>query len=194
MRLLNTRTKVLEDFSTDIPPYAILFHTWEDAEVGFGTFNDIHFDHAVIWMGGGKFRCPVNKPCATVWDMSGLSLGVTALLLYLVSQVVKYPTGDKAQDTLLPIQAMILVTQWIDFYVLHTPEKDYYRISRPEEKKGSIKDQGWKERLKWAFDLKMTLRGIGWNWQVKNIPPTYPVQSTSYVPLHIPAQTYLTHL
>ncbi|KAF5340107.1 hypothetical protein D9758_013151 [Tetrapyrgos nigripes] len=38
MRLLNTKTLKLEEFFTDIPPYAILSHTWEKEEV---TFKDI---------------------------------------------------------------------------------------------------------------------------------------------------------
>ncbi|KAF5363040.1 hypothetical protein D9758_012636 [Tetrapyrgos nigripes] len=38
MRLLNTKTLRLEEFFDEIPPYAILSHTWEDEEV---TFQDI---------------------------------------------------------------------------------------------------------------------------------------------------------
>ncbi|KAF5340100.1 hypothetical protein D9758_013163 [Tetrapyrgos nigripes] len=38
MRLLNTVTLKLEEFYTDIPPYAILSHTWEKEEI---TFQDI---------------------------------------------------------------------------------------------------------------------------------------------------------
>ncbi|KAF5353800.1 hypothetical protein D9758_010582 [Tetrapyrgos nigripes] len=38
MRLLHTSTLRLEEFYTDIPPYAILSHTWEDGEV---TFQDM---------------------------------------------------------------------------------------------------------------------------------------------------------
>ncbi|KAF5368840.1 hypothetical protein D9758_002896 [Tetrapyrgos nigripes] len=38
MRLLNTKSLKLHEFQTDIPPYAILSHTWEREEV---TFQDI---------------------------------------------------------------------------------------------------------------------------------------------------------
>jgi hypothetical protein len=38
MRLLNTTTLKLTQFSRDVPPYAILSHTWGDEEV---TFQDI---------------------------------------------------------------------------------------------------------------------------------------------------------
>ena len=39
MRLLHTETKILESFNAAPPPYAILSHTWGDAEVTFGDFQ-----------------------------------------------------------------------------------------------------------------------------------------------------------
>jgi hypothetical protein len=45
MRLLNSRTKILEDFDRNIPPYAILSHTWEREEVSFSTLKDDNIDH-----------------------------------------------------------------------------------------------------------------------------------------------------
>ena len=41
MRLLNTRTHRLEEFSSErCPPYAILSHTWGEQEVSFADFNN----------------------------------------------------------------------------------------------------------------------------------------------------------
>jgi hypothetical protein len=51
MRLLNTSTLQLEWFLTDIPPYAILSHTWGEAEV---TFDDIDKPHARNMLGYDK--------------------------------------------------------------------------------------------------------------------------------------------
>ncbi|PMD31381.1 HET-domain-containing protein [Hyaloscypha variabilis F] len=45
MRLLNSRTKVLEDFIGAAPPYAILSHTWEKEEVVFNILSDTNVDH-----------------------------------------------------------------------------------------------------------------------------------------------------
>lgn len=43
MRLVNTQTLELEEFFGDrIPPYAILSHTWEDGEVTFQDWQDLH--------------------------------------------------------------------------------------------------------------------------------------------------------
>lgn len=38
MRLLNAHTSVISDHNEDIPPYAILSHTWGDEEVSYTDF------------------------------------------------------------------------------------------------------------------------------------------------------------
>ncbi|KAI1385415.1 HET-domain-containing protein [Hypoxylon trugodes] len=43
MRLLNCETMVMEEFfDEDIPPYAILSHTWDGKEVSYQDFHDVH--------------------------------------------------------------------------------------------------------------------------------------------------------
>jgi hypothetical protein len=39
MRLLNANTLVISNYFGDIPPYAILSHTWEDEEVSLQDFQ-----------------------------------------------------------------------------------------------------------------------------------------------------------
>lgn len=41
MRLINCTTLELVDFTKDVPPYAILSHTWKDQEVIFQDMNDL---------------------------------------------------------------------------------------------------------------------------------------------------------
>lgn len=40
MRLLNATTLNLDEFFDEVPPYAILSHTWEAEEVGFQDLAD----------------------------------------------------------------------------------------------------------------------------------------------------------
>lgn len=41
MRLINVKTLELEEFfDADVPPYAILSHTWSDGEVSLNDWND----------------------------------------------------------------------------------------------------------------------------------------------------------
>jgi hypothetical protein len=48
-------------------------------------------------------------------------------------------------------------------------------LSRPEEitrRRGPpIAGRSWFSRLYWSIDLFISARGVGWSWQVKNIPP-----------------------
>jgi hypothetical protein len=92
------------------------------------------------------------------------SLSITAIGLYLSSQIPKATTGQPPQDYLLPIQAFITIVHWMDFCVLHSP-KEFSRV----KDKGKIPNAWW-AKLSWAWDLNTTLRGIGWNWKVKNVP------------------------
>lgn len=99
---------------------------------------------------------------------------VTVMVLLIASLVVKYPTGDPLQDELVPIQVLLLSVQWIDLYVLHTPEQEYWRVSAPESEVGgrtrSDIGLGWAAKVQWVWSLKSTLRGVGWNWKVKGVP------------------------
>jgi len=128
------------------------------------------------------------------------SLAVTAVLGYLLSQF-RHPTGDAIQDGLLPIQGLIVFSHWIDFYVLHDAEWEYFRLKDVESEKGleerKVKEgdeagegkEGEKDgkgkrkrkRMGWNFDLMTTLRGVGWNWRVNNIPEAAPTTKWQFI-------------
>ena len=55
MRLINCRTKQIKEFVADIPPYAILSHTWEDEEL---TFWEMVTDKNALYDGR---RCKVTR-------------------------------------------------------------------------------------------------------------------------------------
>ena len=48
MGLLNSRTRILEDFIRTTPPYAILSHTWEKGEVVLNNLTDTNIDYTVM--------------------------------------------------------------------------------------------------------------------------------------------------
>ena len=102
------------------------------------------------------------------------TLSITGALLCFTTLVFKYPTGEKAQDYFLPIQATVILTRWVDFYVLHNPEK---KISRLRDR--GVRPTTWRGKLGWVWDLNTTFRGLGWNWKVKNVPIGVP-QSKPY--------------
>ncbi|RDW68472.1 hypothetical protein BP5796_09129 [Coleophoma crateriformis] len=119
-------------------------------------------------------------------------LACTPLILYFLSQAMQMTTGDDALDYLTGAGCFVILLKWIDFMILHTPEKDFRRVGRAE---GSfVGGEGVEERvpetflekLLWSCDLWTTLRGIGWNWQVPNVPGT-PASKWSFVKQRIVA-------
>jgi hypothetical protein len=117
------------------------------------------------------------------------ALSITAVLSCLLAQF-RHPTGDVIQDGLLPIQGLIIFSHWVDFYLLHGPEREFYQVRDVKDvKDGDVKgreaggkgegkerenvegkNEGGRQGLGWHFDLMTSMRGVGWNWRVKNIP------------------------
>jgi hypothetical protein len=111
------------------------------------------------------------------------SLPITAVLAYLLAQF-RHPTGDVIQDGLLPIQGLILFAHWVDFYVLHDTEREYFRVKEGAAEKGQGNDwekTGTRRSLGWHFDLATSMRGVGWNWRVKNLPQMTPKTKWQFV-------------
>ncbi len=102
------------------------------------------------------------------------TLSISTSALYLSAQIPKATSGKVPQDYMLPIQALLLITQWLDFCVLHSPDE----FSRDKDKEKVPKT--WREKLSWAWGLNTTYRGIGWNWKVKNVPEAAPHSTTKW--------------
>jgi hypothetical protein len=102
------------------------------------------------------------------------TLSVSSITLYLSAQIPKATSGRVAHDYMLPIQALIFVTHWVDFCVIHSPNE----FSRDKDKDKVPKT--WWEKLSWALGLTTTYRGIGWNWKVKNVPEAAPASVTKW--------------
>lgn len=99
---------------------------------------------------------------------------VTSVLVYLTAQIPKFTTGDLALDSLLPIQATLVLLHWLDFFVFHSQD-DWVRW-----KDARVSRNGWKQRLRWSSDLNTAMRGIGWNWKVNNVPKGAPGGTTKW--------------
>lgn len=95
---------------------------------------------------------------------------------YLIAEVPRATTGDVASDVLTPIQALLVLIHWVDFYIVHDPQT----LKRRGVSESEVKQKGWWERFKWYGDLHTTSRGIGWDWEVKNIPKAAPLATTKW--------------
>ena len=100
---------------------------------------------------------PPGKPRAVI---------ITSTAVYLFVQTLNVTSGSNVHDVLQATQGGLLLLHWLDFFILHSPEKEYSRINDSDK---PVPQSGW-EKLGWAWDLSTSMRGIGWNWKVKNIP------------------------
>lgn len=50
-----------------------------------------------------------------------------------------------------------------------TPERSFWRLGHEREEATKMKKWGW-EKFKWSVALTCSLRGVGWNFQVKGLP------------------------
>lgn len=94
--------------------------------------------------------------------------------IYLLFQIPKYTYGKPHEDYLFPIQSLLVIIHWVDFFIIHSPDQ-YFR-----EKNGGQRPKTFFERFIWVWHLNLTLRGIGWNWQVKNVREGCPKGTTRW--------------
>ena len=95
-------------------------------------------------------------------------------ILYLVFRVRTSTSGNQVEDYILAVNACGLIYKYVSFVVLKTPEFEIHRVFMSGAKKGSkipedpVAMEPW-DKLKWSIQFWTSLRGVGWNWQVKNV-------------------------
>lgn len=102
-------------------------------------------------------------------------VGTPTVLLYLFYQIPKATCGLVLQDYLLPTQAGFILIQWADFFTFRDPRHPPLRI----KDHGTVPDTFWK-KLSWSTDLFLNQRGLGWNWQVSNVPKGVPAGTSRW--------------
>ena len=98
-------------------------------------------------------------------------LAVPSLLGILYYQR-HHTTGRTEQDYLTAINISLLLARLVDACVLHDAEHDFHRVDasgKARETAEEIEKMTLWQKLRWNLDLFTTMRGIGWNWRVKNV-------------------------
>ncbi|KAF3065262.1 hypothetical protein GL218_02728 [Daldinia childiae] len=98
---------------------------------------------------------------------------ISLLLILFALQRPCYTIGNAAQDYGLSGWFIVFLLLFLDFsstnprWVGQIDES-----SSRKDKKGIARydPETWPQRLSWALRLATTLRGIGWDWQVKSVP------------------------
>lgn len=98
------------------------------------------------------------------------------VLIYCIIQVPKSTSGTVAGDITTAINFAMLSVKWIDFVLVRTPETYMHRVKMGGESKGAREPEDprtmalW-QKVKWNLSFWINLRGVGWDWQVKNVDP-----------------------
>ncbi|KAK2769421.1 het domain protein [Colletotrichum kahawae] len=124
MRLLNARTVVVEDFSAkQVPPYAILSHTWEDGEV---TLQDMERQAASAKAGYAKIRdsceqtlrdkleyISVDTCCIDKTSSAELSEAINAMFRWYQDSTMCYAfLSDVPSDTNFDESSPFATSRW----------------------------------------------------------------------------------
>jgi hypothetical protein len=106
-------------------------------------------------------------------------------LLYVATRFRQYSSGQGAQDYMAAVNLALFGAKWIDFVLLGVPERDIYRVDMSQEGNPPVKEDAGRmilwQKCRWSGSLWTNLRGVGWNWQVKNVDNVPLTITTRYV-------------
>ncbi|XXH02666.1 hypothetical protein Hte_009048 [Hypoxylon texense] len=105
------------------------------------------------------------------------TLAVAAVLVPLALQRPRFTAGDVVTDYSLSGTVIVMLLTYLD-HGTATDKSGPRFLGNPAASPlpnggggvGRRDAKTWWQRLKWAVRLSTTPRGIGWNWQVKNVP------------------------
>ncbi|KAI2466734.1 hypothetical protein F4781DRAFT_336972 [Annulohypoxylon bovei var. microspora] len=125
---------------------------------------------------------PLHMPAAYAAVLLGYFVGpgpaqtfcVTHVLLLLAAFRPFYTTGDVVSDYTMSSTFFVMWIAYLDHGLKGEGSPRY--VGRPDRPLpgggvGERDSETWVRKLGWAVRLTTTPRGIGWDWQVKNVPP-----------------------
>lgn len=107
------------------------------------------------------------------------------IALILLNKVSQHSINGFLFEYLLMIPLTGLLWQWMDFVIVNDPEEAFYKTdasqTQDEAKRTGSMPKDAVGKLMWGTALFTTVRGIGWNWKVKNVPAGIEGQSRGSV-------------
>jgi hypothetical protein len=113
-----------------------------------------------------------------------------AIALPALAALPFYTAGSAADDYWIGTSFSNWLFVTTDYLVLSKPEKEFWRVHRRgaarDIKEGSVEEEkekrrwdnaGWFSVEKWLWSAEVCLspRGVGWSFEVNNVPPKKPV-------------------
>lgn len=100
---------------------------------------------------------------------------VFLMLVYQLALAFKYDAGESTANALIFHLGVPMLLHWVDFYMLRSPEQDCWRVADKAKPPKTI----W-QKFMWYLSLNSSMRGVGWNWQVRNIPQAASSENTKW--------------
>ncbi|OAP60780.1 hypothetical protein AYL99_05782 [Fonsecaea erecta] len=94
-----------------------------------------------------------------------------SLIFCIISNLRRHTARRPEEDYLNAVNVCLILFRCIDFAVLHDAEQTFHRVKSD----GTIENAEHIEKMTiwqkfcWSLHLFTTMRGIGWNWRVKNV-------------------------
>ena len=108
--------------------------------------------------------------------------GSALLLVFILSRLRPHFSNDMAvvQPFILGWASYLSVLEKILFSSSGGPEYDFWRVNHPAHEAVGLAAFG-PQKLKWALAMMLNMRGIRWNYEVKNIPKLHKKTKTKYL-------------
>lgn len=91
-------------------------------------------------------------------------------LLVILLQLRTHTTDTVDGDYMIFLQVSWLLIRWVDFAILHSPEKDLSHLGHNKTYE-TLPALTFHRKLWYSICLFTTFRGPSWSWRVKNIQP-----------------------
>ncbi|OAG43733.1 hypothetical protein AYO21_01960 [Fonsecaea monophora] len=92
-------------------------------------------------------------------------------ILCILANLRIHTAGRPEEDYLNAINICLILIRCIDFEILHNAEQTFCREKSDGtfETADDIEKMTLWQKFQWSVSLFTTMRGIGWNWRVKNV-------------------------
>ena len=186
MRLLNTNTQELTEFSHSIPPYAILSHQWGAEEV---TFEDLARPNVVQMQGFTKLynacqlsrtlgynylwmdTCCIDKSSSaelsetlnsmhSYYKYAGICIAHLGDTFDTIEEARWFTRGWTLQDLLAPVDVIFVGREWITIGTRSSLAKRISKITGIDEKillSGDIEDVSVATKMSWMANRQTSL-------------------------------------
>lgn len=97
-------------------------------------------------------------------------------LLWIAYDVRQHGTGFVGSDYQDAVDLSMAFIRLVDFSILRVAELSVHRV-RPDgsfETTEDVFNMTIYQKFRWSIDLFLTLRGIKWDWRVKNVDQVSP--------------------